>query len=56
MPKTRGGSLEAQNAQLKKTLAERLLDVATLKEMLGNNFRSPVQGGDLWTAARQGIA
>ena len=31
-------SLEAQNAKLKKLLAEQMMDVSTLKEMLGNNF------------------
>lgn len=31
-------SLEEENARLKKLLAEQLLDVATLKEMLGKNF------------------
>ena len=30
--------LEAENAKLKKMLAEQMLDVATLKEMLGKNF------------------
>lgn len=30
--------LEAENAKLKKMLAEQMLDVATLKEMLGENF------------------
>ena len=31
-------ALEAENAKLKKLLAEQMLDVATLKEMLGKNF------------------
>lgn len=31
-------SLEAENAKLKKLLAEQMMDVATLKEMLGKNF------------------
>jgi putative transposase len=31
-------SLGEENARLKKLLAEQLLDVATLKEMLGKNF------------------
>ena len=31
-------SLEAENAKLKKMLAEQMLDVATLKEMLGKKF------------------
>lgn len=31
-------ALEAENARLKKMLAEQMLDVATLKEMLGENF------------------
>lgn len=29
---------EAENAKLKKMLAEQMMDVATLKEMLGKNF------------------
>ena len=31
-------ALESENAKLKKMLAEQMLDVATLKEMLGKNF------------------
>jgi len=31
-------SLEAENAKLKKLLAEQMMDVSTLKEMLGKNF------------------
>lgn len=31
-------ALEAENARLKKLLAEQMMDVATLKEMLGKNF------------------
>ena len=31
-------SLEAENAKLKKLLAESVMDVSTLKEMLGKNF------------------
>jgi putative transposase len=31
-------ALEAENAKLKKLLAEQMMDVATLKEMLGKNF------------------
>lgn len=42
-------ALEAENAKLKKMLAEQLMDVATLKEMLGKNFGGPVRGGRLWT-------
>ena len=30
--------LEAENARLKKLLAESMMDVATLREMLGKNF------------------
>lgn len=30
--------LEAENAKLKKLLAEQMMDVSTLKEMLGKNF------------------
>jgi len=42
-------ALEAENAKLKKTLAEQMMDVATLKETLGKNFSSPVRGGRPWT-------
>lgn len=31
-------TLEFENARLKKMLAEQMMDVATLKEMLGKNF------------------
>jgi len=31
-------ALEAENAKLKKLLAEYVMDVSTLKEMLGKNF------------------
>ena len=31
-------TLESKNAKLKKMLAEQMMDVATLKEMLGKNF------------------
>ena len=31
-------SLETENAKLKKLLAEQMMDVSTLKEMLGKNF------------------
>lgn len=31
-------ALEAGNAKLKKLLAEQMMDVSTLKEMLGKNF------------------
>jgi len=31
-------ALEVENAQLKKLLAEQMMDVSTLKEMLGKNF------------------
>ena len=30
--------LEAENAKLKKLFAESVMDVSTLKEMLGKNF------------------
>ena len=30
--------LEVENAKLKKLLAEQMMDVSTLKEMLGKNF------------------
>ncbi len=31
-------ALEVENAKLKKLLAEQMMDVSTLKEMLGENF------------------
>ena len=31
-------ALESENAKLKKLLAEQMMDVSTLKEMLGKNF------------------
>jgi putative transposase len=31
-------ALEEENAKLKKLLAESMMDVATLREMLGKNF------------------
>ncbi len=31
-------TLESENAKLKKMLAEQMMDVAALKEMLGKNF------------------
>lgn len=31
-------ALEEENAKLKRLLAESMLDVSTLREMLGNNF------------------
>ncbi len=31
-------TLETENTKLKKMLAEQMMDVATLKEMLGKNF------------------
>jgi len=31
-------AIEAENAKLKKLLAEQMMDVSTLKEMLGKNF------------------
>ena len=31
-------ALEAENAKLKKLLAASMMDVSTLKEMLGKNF------------------
>lgn len=31
-------TLEEENAKLKKLLAEQMMDVATLREMLGKNF------------------
>ena len=37
-------ALEAENAKLKTLLAESVMDVSTLKEMLGKNFCRPVRG------------
>ena len=31
-------ALEAENAKMKKLLAESMIDVSTLREMLGKNF------------------
>jgi putative transposase len=31
-------ALEEENAKLKKLLAEQMMDVSTLREMLGKNF------------------
>ncbi len=33
-------ALEAENAKLKKLLAEKMMDVSTLKEMLGKTFEA----------------
>ena len=38
-------ALEDENKKLKKLLAESMLDVATLKELLGKNFQRQMQGG-----------
>ena len=35
-------SLEAENAKLKKLLAEQMMDVSTLKEMLGKTFEARI--------------
>ena len=40
-------ALEAENTKLKKMLAEQMMDVATLKEMLGKN---------VWSAPRLQVA
>ena len=42
-------SLEAENAKLKKLLAEQMMDVSTLKEMLEKNFEARLtqKRGDL---------
>ncbi len=37
-------TLESENAKLKRVLAEQMMDVVTLKEMLGKNFRGLVRG------------
>ena len=34
--------LEGENARLKKLLAEQMMDVSTLREMLGKNFWRPI--------------
>lgn len=36
-------ALEAENAKLKKLLAEQMMDVSTLKEMLGKNVWSALR-------------
>ena len=41
-------ALEAENAKLKKLLAEQMMDVSTLKEMLGKNVLGPVRGVAPW--------
>ncbi len=41
-------ALEAENAKLKKLLAEQMMDVSTLKEMLGKNFRGLMRGVTPW--------
>ena len=38
-------ALEDENKRLKKLLAGSMLDVATLKELLGKNFQRQMQGG-----------
>jgi putative transposase len=38
-------SLEEENAKLKRLLADAMLDVSTLREMLGKNFCPTGQGG-----------
>ena len=38
-------ALEEENARLKKLLAESMMDVATLREMLGKNFLRLGRGG-----------
>ena len=38
-------TLESENAKLKKMLAEQMMDVVTLNEMLGKNFCRPGRGG-----------
>lgn len=40
-------ALEAENAKLKKLLAEQMMDVSPLKEMSGKNFSSPVRDTEL---------
>jgi putative transposase len=39
-------ALEEENRRLKKLLAESMLDVSTLREMLGQNFCRPGRGGE----------
>lgn len=38
-------SLEDENGKRKRLLADAMLDVSTLREMLGKNFRRPDRGG-----------
>lgn len=40
-------SLEAENAELKKLMAEQLMDISTLKEMLGKSFHGPDRNATL---------
>jgi len=37
-------ALAEENAKFEKLLAVSMLDVSTLREMLGKNFRGPVRG------------
>ena len=46
-------ALEAENAKLKKLLAESVMDVSTLKDMLGKNFWRPVRRETPWTGRSQ---
>ena len=38
-------ALEEENTKLKKLLAESMMDVSTIREMLGKNFSRPARGG-----------
>jgi len=38
-------ALEEENGKLKRLLADAMLDVSTLREMLGKNFCRPGRGG-----------
>src|SRR5687767_1996657 len=42
-------ALREENAKLKKLLAESMLDVATLRELLGKHFSRPGRGERPWT-------
>ena len=42
-------ALVAENSKLEKLLAEQMMDVSTLKEMLGKTSEAQVNGDVLWT-------
>jgi len=38
-------AIEEENAKLKKLLAESMMDISTLREILGKNFLRTARGG-----------